>query len=87
MNKIYVAYVDGLKGFPEAIVQLCIVHMVRNSVKYVSYKDLKAVTAYLKAVYSAINEVEGLRELQNFAKNGMKNIQLFLIYGNEIGLA
>ncbi|BBJ31129.1 hypothetical protein RAS_02380 [Rickettsia asiatica] len=68
--------VDGLKGFPEAInnifpktiVQLCIVHMVRNSVKYVSYKDLKAVTADLKAVYSAINEAEGLRELQNFAK-------------------
>ncbi len=61
--QIYVACVDGLKGFPEAInsifpktiVQLCIVHMVRNSVKYVSYKDLKAVTADLKAVYSAIN--------------------------------
>ncbi|EER20948.1 transposase, partial [Rickettsia endosymbiont of Ixodes scapularis] len=42
--------------------------MVRNSVKYVSYKDLKLVTADLKAVYSAINEAEGLRELQNFAK-------------------
>lgn len=74
--QIYVACVDGLKGFPEAInsifpktiVQLCIVHMVRNSVKYVSYTDLKAVTADLKAVYSAINEAEGLRELQNFAK-------------------
>ena len=76
VEQIYVACVDGLKGFPEAInsifpktiVQLCIVHMVRNSVKYVSYKDLKAVTADLKAVYSAINEAEGLRELQNFAK-------------------
>ncbi|MFP3012222.1 MAG: IS256 family transposase, partial [Rickettsia sp.] len=69
VEQIYIACVDGLKGFPEAInsifpktiVQLCIVHMVRNSVKYVSYKDLKAV-------YSAINEAEGLRELQNFAK-------------------
>ncbi|WP_341794247.1 IS256 family transposase [Rickettsia endosymbiont of Rhinocyllus conicus] len=76
VEQIYVACVDGLKGFPEAInsifpktiVQLCIVHMVRNSVKYVSYKDLKSVTADLKAVYSAINEAEGLRELQNFAK-------------------
>ncbi|EER21211.1 transposase, Mutator family [Rickettsia endosymbiont of Ixodes scapularis] len=76
VEQIYVACVDGLKGFPEAInsvfpkttVQLCIVHMVRNSVKYVSYKDLKLVTADLKAVYSAINEAEGLRELQNFAK-------------------
>ena len=53
IEQIYVACVDGLKGFPEAIgsifpntiVQLCIVHMVRNSVKYVSYKDLKEVTA------------------------------------------
>uniref|UniRef100_UPI00313EF304 IS256 family transposase n=1 Tax=Rickettsia endosymbiont of Urophora cardui TaxID=3066265 RepID=UPI00313EF304 len=48
-EQIYVACVDGLKGFPEAInsifpktiVQLCIVHMVRNAVKYVSYKDMK----------------------------------------------
>jgi len=76
VEQIYVACVDGLKGFPEAInsifpktiVQLCIVHMVRNSVKYVSYKDLKSVTTDLKLVYSAINEAEGLRELQNFAK-------------------
>lgn len=56
VEQIYVACVDGLKGFPEAInsifpktiVQLCIVHMIRNSVKYVSYKDLKSVTADLK---------------------------------------
>jgi putative transposase len=77
IEQIYVACTDGLKGFPEAInsvfpktiVQLCIVHMVRNSVKYVSYKDLKAVTADLKKIYSAINESEGIRELQNFSKN------------------
>lgn len=76
VNNIYVACVDGLSGFPEAInavfpktiVQLCIVHMVRNSTKYVSYKDLKAVTADLKKIYSAINEKEGVRELQNFSK-------------------
>ncbi|WP_342271000.1 IS256 family transposase [Candidatus Tisiphia endosymbiont of Parasteatoda lunata] len=57
IEQIYVACVDGLKGFPEAItsvfpstiVQLCIVHMVRNSVKYVSYKDLKEVTSDLKS--------------------------------------
>ena len=56
VEQIYVACVDGLKGFPEAIgsifpntiVQLCIVHMVRNSVKYVSYKDLKEVTRDLQ---------------------------------------
>ena len=42
--------------------------MVRNSVKYVSYKDLKSVSADLKKIYSAINEAEALRELQNFNK-------------------
>lgn len=76
IENIYVACVDGLKGFPEAInsvfpkttVQLCIVHMVRNSTKYVSYKDLKEVTTDLKKIYSAINESEGVRELQNFSK-------------------
>lgn len=60
-----------LEGFPQAInsifqktiVQLWIVHILRNSVKHVSYKDFKAVTADLKAVYSATNEAEGLREL------------------------
>ncbi|XVN41714.1 MAG: IS256 family transposase [Rickettsia endosymbiont of Argas persicus] len=76
VEQIYVACVDGLKGFPEAInsvfpktiVQLCIVHMIRNSVKYVSYKDLKSVIADLKKIYSAINEAEALRELQSFSK-------------------
>lgn len=75
IENIYVACVDGLKGFPEAInavfpktiVQLCIVHMVRNSTKYVSYKDLKSVTSDLKKIYSAISETDGLRELQNFS--------------------
>jgi putative transposase len=74
--KIYVACVDGLKGFTEAInsifpdtvVQLCIVHMIRNSTKYVSYKDLKEVTADLKKIYSAINEEEGVNELEKFTK-------------------
>jgi len=76
IEQIYVACTDGLKGFPEAInsvfpktiVQLCIVHMVRHSTKYVSYKDLKAVTIDLKKIYSAVNESEGIRELQNFSK-------------------
>jgi putative transposase len=76
VEQIYVACTDGLKGFPEAInsifpktiVQLCIVHMVRNSTRYVSYKDLKEVTQDLKKIYSAINEQEGIRALQNFSK-------------------
>ena len=74
VEQIYVACVDGLKGFPEAIgsvfpktiVQLCIVHMVRNSVKYVSYKDLKEVTADLKKIYTASTEEMAHFELKQF---------------------
>ena len=73
-EQIYVACVDGLKGFPEAIgsvfpnsiVQLCIVHMVRNSVKYVSYKDLKEVTTDLKKIYTATTEEMAHFELKQF---------------------
>ena len=75
VEQIYVACVDGLKGFPEAIssifpnamVQLCIVHMIRNSVKYVSYKDLKTVTADLKKIYTANTEEMAHFELKQFA--------------------
>jgi len=75
VKQIYIACVDGLKGFPEAInsifpdtiVQLCIVHMIRNSVKYVSYKDLKAVTADLKKIYTANTEEIAHLELKSFA--------------------
>jgi len=61
LKDILIACVDGLKGFPEAIgalypktdVQLCIVHMVRHSLKYVNYKDRRAVAKDLKAIYSS----------------------------------
>jgi putative transposase len=61
VNDILIACVDGLKGFPEAIqsvypktqVQLCIVHMVRNSLNYVSWQERKAVAADLKQIYHA----------------------------------
>ena len=61
VEDIFIACVDGLKGFPEAInsvfpraqVQLCIVHQIRNSLRYVPYKDKKAVTGDLKAIYGA----------------------------------
>ena len=56
IHYILIACVDGLKGFPDAIntvfpqtrIQLCIVHMVRNALKYVNWKDYKAVTQGLK---------------------------------------
>ena len=64
VQDILIACMDGLTGFPDAVravfpetrIQLCIVHMVRNSTKYVSYKDLKAVCRDLKKVHSAPNE-------------------------------
>jgi len=75
MKDILIACVDGLKGFPEAIntvfpstqIQLCIVHMVRNSVKYVPWKDYKAVTADLKKIYQSITEEEALLALDQFS--------------------
>jgi transposase-like protein len=76
VQDILIACMDGLTGFPEAVravypdtrVQLCIVHMVRNSTKFVSYKDLKKVCADLKAVYSAASEEAGREALEDFGK-------------------
>ncbi len=77
VQDIFIACMDGLTGFPDAVravypaakVQLCIVHMVRNSTKYVSYKDLKAVCHDLKQIYTAVNEEEALEALEDFGKN------------------
>ena len=51
-------------AFPNAVQQRCIVHMIRNSVKYVSYKDLKEFTSDLKLIYTSKNEKEGYEKLQ-----------------------
>jgi putative transposase len=75
VKDIFVACVDGLKGFPEAIeavfprtdVQLCLVHLVRHSTKYVSYKDRKQVAADLKTIYRAATAEEAEENLANFA--------------------
>ena len=74
VQDILIACVDGLKGFPEAIaaeypetrIQLCIVHMLRGSLKYVSWKDYKKVTTDLKEVYQATTEAQALKALENF---------------------
>lgn len=76
VQDILFACMDGLTGFPEAVrcifpdtrVQLCIVHMVRNSTKFISYKDLKKVCADLKAVYSANTEAAARDALEEFGK-------------------
>jgi len=76
VKDILIACVDGLKGFPDAIktvfpetqIQLCIVHMVRNSLKYVVWKDYKAVTKDLKRIYQSITEEEALQALDEFSE-------------------
>lgn len=76
VQDIFIACVDGLKGFPEAInaifpktdVQLCIVHMVRNSLKFVSYKDRKTVAKDLKEIYRATTAEKAAKQLQLFAE-------------------
>jgi len=84
MKDVLIACIDGLKGFPEAIetvypdtnIQLCIVHMVRNSVRFVSWKDRKKITA----------------DLKNISKNWKMPIrnwninQLAMHYGNRVNL-
>jgi hypothetical protein len=73
---ILIVCMDGLTGFPDAVravfpetrIQKCIVHMVRNSTKFVSYKDLKAVCADLKAIYRAPSEEAGRAAPEQFGE-------------------
>lgn len=77
VKDIFVACVDGLKGFPEAIesvfprteVQLCIVHMVRASLNYVNWKQRKEVAADLKKIYQSATAFEAEMQLDKFAQN------------------
>ncbi|MBC7797644.1 MAG: IS256 family transposase [Pyrinomonadaceae bacterium] len=76
VRDVLIACVDGLKGFPEAIesvfpktlVQICIVHQIRNSLAFVSYQERKRVAADLKRIYSAATVNEALFELELFAE-------------------
>ena len=76
LEDIFIACIDGLKGFPEAIetvfpqtqVQLCIVHMVRSSLRYVSWKERKAVATGLKSIYQSVTVEEAELELDRFAQ-------------------
>lgn len=76
MRDIFIACVDGLRGFPEVIetlypkaqVQLCIVHLVRQSLQYVGYKERKAVASDLQKIYRAATREEAEVELDRFAE-------------------
>ena len=80
VKDIYLVCVDGLKGFPQAIetvfpraqVQLCIVHMVRASLSYVTWKEYKAVTQDLKPIYKAATADQAELELSEFEKKWPK---------------
>jgi putative transposase len=106
VKDVFVACVDGLSGFPEALatvfpktqVQLCIVHMMRHSLSFVSWKDRKAVAAGLKVIYQSITVTEAEQELEAFARQWDKqypsisaswrrhwvNLIAFFDYPNEI---
>jgi transposase-like protein len=74
LEHILIACVDGLTGFPDAVevvypkarIQLCIVHMLRNSLRYVAWKDYRKVAADLKNIYRSATEQEALLELEKF---------------------
>lgn len=76
VEDIFIACTDNLTGFDAAIeavfpqteIQNCIIHQLRNSSKYVSYKDIKALMADLKAVYAAVDEASALDALDIFAE-------------------
>lgn len=106
VEDILIACIDGLKGFPDAInsvypntcIQLCIIHLVRNSLKYVVWKDYKSVTTSLKQIYQAVNESAALSALEDFAlqwdakypqiskswRNHWENLNTFFAYPEDI---
>jgi putative transposase len=74
VEDILIACIDGLKGFPEAIeavfpktkIQLCIIHQIRTSIRYVPEKDRKTVIADLKPIYKAVNQEQAYEKLLDF---------------------
>ena len=84
---------DGLTGFKEVIgavypntqIQRCVIHMLRNSFKYVNYSDLKKFSSDFKAVYNAPNETCALSELEKIKKSEAVNIPMQSATGRIIG--
>lgn len=93
MSDILIAVVDGLKGFPEAItsvfastqIQTCIVHLIRNSLEYASWKDRKAVAAELRKIYRAENAEAAMASLEDFSQGlwGKKYPPIALIWKRQ----
>lgn len=93
VEDIFIACTDNLTGFSAAIeavfpkteIQNCIVHQLRNSSKYVSYKDIKALMADLKAVYAAVDETAALDALDTFSEHWDKKYPKSLGPGGTTG--
>ena len=106
VEDILIACVDGLKGFPEAIedqfpnteVQLCVVHQIRNTIKYLAYKDVRPFLKDLKSVYTADNEQLAMINLEQISQkwgpkyqrplagwyNNFEQLMAFLKYPKEL---
>ena len=94
VEDILIAVVDGLKGFPEAIdavfpqaaVQTCIVHLIRNSMDFVSWKDRKPIAAELRKIYRAADAEAGRKALEDFEDgSGAANIRRSARAGGDNG--
>ena len=106
VEDILIACIDGLKGFPDAInavypdtkIQLCIIHMVRSSLTFVSWKDYKELTKDLKMIYQASTEEQALQALAHFEeiwddkypyigqswRRHWENLSTFFVYPQDI---
>jgi len=86
VQDIFIACIDGLKGFPEAIntvfpkteIQLCVIHQIRNTLKYVASRDQKEFMKELKTVYTAPTEEAALEQLNLLEENWNKKYSLVL---------
>ena len=92
VKDILIACHDNLQGFGNALAavfpktenQLCIIHMLRNSTKFVAYKDLKSITSDLKKVYGAVNEESALFALEEFKEKWDKKYpQIYKMWENN----
>lgn len=94
IEDILIASIVGLKGFPDAIaqvfpkteIQLCVVHQIRNSLKYVVSKDQNAFMVDLKRVYQATSKDLAEHDLLELSEKWGKNIQLSLNPGSQTGI-
>ncbi len=91
VEDVLISCIDGLKGFPEALqtvfpkteVQVCIVHQIRNSLKYIPHKDMKKVAADLKKIYQANTEELALKALDDLEQNWKKYAPCFRSWRNN----